>query len=119
MTNRNVMEKLYSNLRCLADHCMRRFRLPNDRSLVVALGQPDQIRNHSALICWIGSEILDPEISDEADLCAILCERLALVLVDAYPRRWAEILGHVLKEDPMPDFAFLTAMRHKVMGVRA
>lgn len=119
MTNRDVMEKLYLNLEGLADHCMARFRLPNNRSLVVALGQPNQISNRSALIVWIGSQILDPDISNDADLCNVLCERLALLLVDVYPHRWAEILGDVLREDSIPDFAFLTAMRHKAMGVRA
>lgn len=118
MTNRAAMERLYSDLQCLADHCMGRFRLPNDRSLVNALGQPDQISNRTAMIVWIGTQILDPEISEEADLCQVLCERLALILVDAYPHRWAEILGDVLREDPLPDFSFLHAMRLMVAGAR-
>ena len=118
-SNRAVMEHLCRNLERLADHCMTRFRIPNDRSLTEALQQPDQISNRSALICWIGEQLLDPEIGPEENLCQVMCERLALVLVDLYPKRWAEIVVDVVREDPLPSFAFLDAMRLLVMELQA
>ncbi|NDY96204.1 hypothetical protein [Wenzhouxiangella limi] len=118
-SNRAVMEHLYRNFQGIADHCMGRFRIPNDRSLIMVLGQPDQISNRSALICWIGEQLLDPDIDDHDNLCQVMCERLALILVDLYPHRWAEIVVDVVRDDPLPSFAFLDAMRRLVAESRA
>ena len=119
MTNREMMVCLYRNLEDLAEHLMQRFGIPNDRSLVDALNQPGQRDNRTALICWIGAEMLDPEIDDEADLVAALLPRLARLLVDENPHRWAELLGHVVREERLPDLSYLQALRGRQMGVYA
>ena len=117
-SDREVMECLYRNLEHIADHCMSRFRISNDRSLVKELEQFDQISNRSALICWIGEQLLDPEIDETDDLCLVMCERLALILVDKYPHRWASIMADVLREDPLPNFVFLVAMQRVLRELR-
>ena len=118
-SDRAVMEHLVRNLECIADHCMTRFRIPNNRSLVKALRQPDQISNRSAVLCWIGEQVLDPKISNEDNLCQVMCERLALVLVELHPYRWSQILSDVMRKDPLPSFAFLDAMRRLVAESQA
>lgn len=103
------------------DHGFLRLRCDACRAehlLIMAFGQTDQISNRSALICWIGEQLLDPAIDDNDNLCQVMCERLALILVDLYPHRWAEIVVDVVRNDPLPSFAFLDAMRRLVAESR-
>lgn len=116
-SNHPITEHPGRHLEPIVDRCMARFRIPNDRSLIAALQQPDQISNRSALIRWIGEQLQDPEVAAEENLYQVMSERLALLLVDRYPHRWTEIVGDVMREDPLPSFAFLDALRRRVSGV--
>ena len=99
------------SLQALAEHCMRRFDIPNNRSLAQALDQPDQINNRAAMIGWIRAQLVDPSRDAKVDPYEFLCARLAVVLTRKYPHRLTQILGQVLSEDVAPDFEMLAALR--------
>ena len=99
------------SLEALAEHCLKRFEIPNGRSMVKALGQPDQINNRAAVIGWIRAQLVDPSRDAKVDPYEFLCARLAVVLARKYPHRLTQILGQVLSEDAAPDFEMLAALR--------
>lgn len=112
----DVKTHLHRNLEALADHCLSRLALPNDRSLVGMLYQPEQIDNRAALTCWIETELMDPDLDRQADLVEVMTARLALVLVREYPYRWGEMLGGLMGEGVSPNLRFLEAMRRVAAG---
>ena len=95
----------------LADHFLSTFGIPQDRSLVRALGHPDQISNRTALVLWSHEQLADPTQEFHIDPFEFLSGRLAVVLARQYPHRLSEILGQILGKDILPDFEVLAALR--------